>query len=567
MHHLTLVQWSVIGISAVTNLFFIEEIASGQTTAPLLARKYTTQAKEVQSLMGAPYRALSDGRIILGGTVGIAGSHQVAGIDWLACVNRDGRVLWSVRADEQPDAASLFPLTSDGDSIWSGGLRKDGIFRFARFNAVSLKKEASIQLTFPSPSHSAPCLQLHSFAEKRADLQVSLVQGSGNSIRVALLSSEMRVIFDKSYTFTFLKGDKSLGEPGNGYLIRLPEKTGYYLCLRHSIPVGGRHGVGILRLTNDGAIKWANGYPVSNSEFETETHIGADGAILLNLSNIAGVKNGPLVKVAPDGIISWAQSYPGLEGVSVANSNFAWTPHRFVEPYLYAWAGQLVSVKLFTQLLGLNYSTGEIEKQVKFTTPGGGFYMEKSSDSIYVALLDMNFHSSKGFLVRLGHDLNIRSACAVRNVEFHWPAICALSPGKLLASYSYPTQKTLVIQEVDDNLENENICGILQKADLAVTKSNFQARPIPMTVLPLRARYNPLDRQQWQSRRHVVLLRLQCRWEACPREEVLACSQLLRELSRRSKRLQKNKMSSELICDSYRFPERDRGRRDPVCQG
>lgn len=483
--HRKLVLRSVLGISAVSNLFFVAELASGQTTEPFLARKYITQAKEVQSILGSAYRSLADGRILLGGDVGIAGSHQLAGIDWLACLNQGGGVLWSVRADEEPDAVSLFPLTSDGDSIWNGGLRKDGIFRFARFNAVSLKKEASIQMTFPSPSHSAPFLQLHSFTEGRADLQVSLMQGSGNSIRVALLSSEMRVIFDKSYSFTFLKGDKDLGGPGNGYLVRLPDKTGYYLCLRHSIRVGGRQGVGILRLTNDGAIKWANGYPVSNSEFETETHIGADGAILLNLSNIAGVKNSPLVKVAPDGTISWAQSYPGLDGVSVANASSPWVPHRFIEPYLYAWAGQLVSVKLYTQLLGLNYSTGQIEKQVRFTTPGGGFYMEESSDSIYVSLLDGNFHSSKGFLVRLGHDLNIRSACAVRNVEFHWPAICALSPGKLLASYSYPTQKTVVIQAVDDNLEGGNSCGILQKADLAVSKSNFQARSIPMTAVPL----------------------------------------------------------------------------------
>lgn len=481
-----LVPLSVIGVAV--SLLVLADVASAQTNEPNLAHIYLTQAKEINGLSGAAYGALADGRIILGGGLDIAARHQLPGVNWLACLKPDGDVLWAVRAEEEPDAASLFPLRTDGASVWSGGLRKDGSFRFARFNALTLQKEASIQLTFASAQHSSPCLQLHSPITGDFDLQVSLVQGSGSSIRVALVSREMRLIFDKTYTFSFLKGDSHLAEAGNGYLIRLPDKTGYYLCLRHSISAGGRQGVAIMRLQNDGAVKWANSYPISPAEFEVEPHIGSDGAILLGLSNVDGVKDSPLIKIATDGTVSWAQSYPGLEGVSVANAHFAWTPHRFSEPYLYATSGQLKSAKLFTYLLGLNYSTGQIEKQVKLNSPGTGLYVERSSDSLYVSLLDMKYGNrggSQGSLVRLGLDLNFRSVCALRDVEFHWPELCALSAGRLLVSYGYHAKNILAIQTVDENLESANGCEMLQKAKISLTKTNFQARPITINAAPL----------------------------------------------------------------------------------
>jgi hypothetical protein len=476
------VRLSAVGILAASISLFSAVSADAQ------AGKYIAQEKELKTLGGGVRGTTKDGRVILEGDFDLAASHQRPGIAWLACAAPDGHVLWSARAPSEPEAASLFPLTTDGDSIWAGGLRMDGIFRFARFNARSLKKEASIQLTFAPPAHSSPCLQLHSDTEENFDLQVSLVQSSGNSIRAALLSREMRLVFDKTYTFTFVKNDKRFAEPGNGYLIRLPDKSGYYLCLRNSISVQGRQAVVIVRLDNDGAIKWANSYPVANSDFEVEPHMGNDGAILLDLSNLPNVKDGPLVKIAPDGSVSWAQTYPRLQGVSVANANFAWTPDRFTEPYLYATGGQLVSTKLFTYLLGLSYSTGEIEKQIKFNSPGAGLYVEKTRDSIYVSLLDMNYAKrggSQGFLARFDFDLNFRAGCAVRNTEFHWPELCTLPSGKLLVSYSYHEQKTLVAEAVDENVEGTNACGILQKANLSVIKINFQARPIRITTAPL----------------------------------------------------------------------------------
>jgi hypothetical protein len=148
----------------------------------------------------------------------------------------------------------------------------------------------------------------------------------------------------------------------------------------------------------------------------------------------------------------------------------------------------VTSSKLFDYLLGLNYSNGQIEKQVKFNSPGGALYVEKSTDSVYVSLWDGTYGNrggSHGSLIRLGFDLNFRAACALRNVEFHWPELCALSAGRLLVSYGYHAKNALLIQTVDENLESANGCEMLQKAEISLTKTNFQARPIAINAVPL----------------------------------------------------------------------------------
>lgn len=479
----------VITFTALS-LFFVHS-ANSQSEQPAVARKYIATGKEIKTLHGNADRVTANGRIILEGDVDLPASHQPEGVAWMACLSPDGQLLWSARAPAEPEAASLFPLTTDGDSIWTGGLRKSGIFRLARFEAKTLHKENSVQLVFAPATHSSPCLQLHSGRDADFDLQVSVVQPNGNSIRVALLSRDLRLLFDKIYTFSSVRNDEHFGQPGNAYLIRLPDRSGYYLCLRHPISAEGHSdlGIGILRLDNSGSIKWANTYSVGYSEFEVEPHLANDGAILAKFLTAPNGKDSLMLKVAPDGAVKWAQSFPGLQGLGIANASFGWVPYRFTEPYLFATAGELVSTKFFSILLALNYGTGQIEKQIRFTSPGAAFYTEKTNDSLYVTqlqpALSLRSGSSQAALFRFDLDLNFRAARAIRNAEPHWPLLRALPSSKLLFSYSYHAEKTLVVESVDENLDGTNACGVLQKADFSFTKTNFQSRPIEVTPIPL----------------------------------------------------------------------------------
>ena len=495
--------------------------ASSQSEQPAVAHKYIATDKEIKTLHGNAYCTTANGRIILEGDVDLPASHQLPGVSlagsqsktshnrrhalelfrrtaslsqplaWMACIQPDGQLDWSVRAPDEPDAASLFPIRTDGDSIWTGGLRKDGIFRFAKFEAKTLHKENSVQLIFAPPAHSSPCLQLHSETDPEFDLQISLVQPAGNSIRVALLSRDLRLVFDRVYTFSSAKNNKTFAEPGNAYLIRLPDRNGYYLCLRHPISADEHSGpgIGIIRLDNSGMLKWANTYAIGSSEFEVEPHMATDGAILVQFLTAPNGKDSLMLKVAPDGTVNWAQSFPGLQGLGIANASFGWVPYRFTEPHLFATASQLVSAKLFSFLLALNYATGEIEKQIRFTSPGGAFYTEKTNDSLYITLLQpalsLRPGSSQAALFRFDVDLNLHAARAIRNAEPHWPLLRALPSGKLLFSYSYHAAKTLVVETVDENLDGANACGVLQKANYSVTKSNFVDRPVDIARSPL----------------------------------------------------------------------------------
>jgi hypothetical protein len=474
----------------VASLLLSAGVAFAQNN-PVLAYRFVAQGKEIKTLHGDVARTTADGRIILEGDVDIPGKHQLPDIAWLACVSPDGHLLWSARAPAEPEAASLFPLTTDGDSIWAGGLRKDGIFRFAKFEAQSLHKENSVQLVFAPATYSSPCLQLHSERDADFDLQVSLVQPNGNSIRVALVSRDLRLRFDKRYTFGFIREDKPGNALAGAYLIRLADRSGFYFCLQHPLPGEGASsaGVGVIRLDNSGVIKWANRYAIGFSQFEAHPYMTTDGALIVGFLTAPNGKDSMLIKIAPDGAVKWAQSFPGLGAVSVANASFGSTAYRFIQPHLFATAGQVVSTKLFSILLALNYTTGEIEKQVKLNSPGGAFYTEKTNDSLYVTLLNpalsLRPGSSQAALLRFDFDLNLRAARSIRNAEPHWPLLHALSSGKLLFSYSYHAAKTSVVETVDENLDGANACGLLEKVNLPVAKTNFEARPIKVEAMPL----------------------------------------------------------------------------------
>src|SRR5947209_879144 len=99
-----------------------------------LAQRYTVTAKDVKVLRSAQAgERLDDGRVILGGGAILPTTDEWQGVDWLACAGSDGHILWSARAEPQFDHASLFPLTTDGNSIWQTGVRKNGSFEVARF--------------------------------------------------------------------------------------------------------------------------------------------------------------------------------------------------------------------------------------------------------------------------------------------------------------------------------------------------------------------------------------------------------------------------------------------------
>jgi hypothetical protein len=195
-----------------------------------------------------------------------------------------------------------------------------------------------------------------------------------------------------------------------------------------------------------------------------------------------------MLKIAPDGTVAWARSFLNLENVSIANANFAWTPYRFTEPYLYAMASQGAAGKLFSILFALDYANGEVKRQVKFTSPGVALYTDKANDSLYLSLLDINDASrasSQGFLLRLDFDLNVRAARSIRNAEVHWPQLHVQPSGRAVCSYSYRQGKMLVAEGLDANLEGANACEILPKAELSVTKADFQSRSVQVTPTPL----------------------------------------------------------------------------------
>lgn len=181
-----------VAIIATAILLLSVQSAVPQNGQPEVAHKYIAIGKEIKSLHGSGQRsALKGDRIILGGDVTLPTSKPYQGEAWIACTGPDGHSLWSARAQEQPDRVSLFPLTTDGDSIWNGGLLKSGIFRLAKFDARSLRKQASVQIAFEPTTNSAPYIQLHSETEPEFDLQVSVVQAVGDSVRVALFSSDL----------------------------------------------------------------------------------------------------------------------------------------------------------------------------------------------------------------------------------------------------------------------------------------------------------------------------------------------------------------------------------------
>lgn len=459
-----------------------------------LASKFVAVGRETKSLSGYAQKRTKDGRIIIGGDVILPTSKPYEGVAWQACVNSEGRVLWSARAEEQRDAASLFLLTSDGDSIWQTGVFKNGVFRAAKFEAQSLRREASVEMAFEPITTPGGYVAFQSETDPEFDLQVSMVQSLRDSIHVALFSRDLRLILDKLYSIPLGSTSETSKALAGGYVTRLPDKSGYYLFLRNPVRADAKSspGIGVVRLDNNGMVKWANSYVIGLPEFEAGPHVAADGSILIQLGeNLLRGTRSWLIRIGPDGTANWGVTIEG-EGLTVAvtDFNFSSFPYRFTEPYLFANGVQVVGSKAFSTLFAIDYGTGRIEKQVKFGPkfPGVFGFIEKTSDSLYVSFLNSIMRDPRAAdvaLLRFDFDLNLRAARSIRNGEPHFPILDALSTGKLLFSYSYNARKTLITETVDENFNGTSSCEVLQKADFSFTKSNFEAKPINVATTPL----------------------------------------------------------------------------------
>ncbi|MGI8956816.1 MAG: hypothetical protein ACR2II_07870 [Chthoniobacterales bacterium] len=410
----------------------------------------------------------------------------------MACINPDGSVLWSVRAPEEPDAGSLFPLTTDGNSVWLGGLRKDGTFRVGKFDPLTLRKKESIQFAAAPSTRNMPCVQWHSDAGKDFDLQISLVQSDRNSVHVFLISGDLQLLWDKTYTFPFIDEEQGSLILDSAYLTRLADHSGYYLFLRRPLraTTASVSGVAIVRLNNDGKVKWANSYAIGYSDFEVEPHFAADGAIIFNAGYVPNAKAGLLVKVDKEGEVKWATSIAGLQSLGVHNASSGWAPLQFTRPYLMAYGGNYLSGKPTSYLLALNYQTGDIERQVRVNGDGSPIYAEESDSSFYVSFLkpgpSLRSGDSRASLIRLDFDLNVKAACNITGAEPHWPIFRALPSRDFLLSYSYSDRKTVVLEKTNEAFESTSNCGVLQKETVSVTRTNFKSQPseVQITKLP-----------------------------------------------------------------------------------
>jgi hypothetical protein len=476
-----------VGLLLLFQLVLATSASSFAEDKPSLAHRFVAIGKEVKSLSGLGSEETKDGRIILGGDVKLPNTHLYEGVRWLACADSLGKVVWSARAEEQAEGASPFLLRTDGDSIWQVGVLRNGLFRAAKFEAKSLRKEASVRVDFDPITTPAAYVGFQIGRGSAPDVQISMVQPVHDAIRLALFSSDLRVIFDKLYTMPVGSAADAAKTLASAYAIRLPDGSGYYLFLRHPLrpTAEAKPGICIICLGNDGAVKWANSYAIGYDKFEVAPHIGPDGAILMTPWGIASNGHSILIKIAPDGNLAWATNTQGL-CVNLADFSGATRSYSYTQPYLYLGGHENGSSKLSSVLLAVNYENGKIEKQTKFTVSGAAAYTEKTADSVYVTFMGQpGSRQANSALLVFDPELNFRAARTVRSAELGSPLLDALSSGQLLFSYSFSARKTILAETIDKGLESAKSCDVLQKASFSFSKSSYEAKPINVVATPL----------------------------------------------------------------------------------
>jgi hypothetical protein len=471
---------------AVVTLLFSGSSAISQN-GPALAHKFIAGGTGVKSLDGYVLRVTKDDRIILGGNVELPKSERYNGSRWRGCADATGKVLWATNFPVGTDGPRS-RLETDGDRIWASIMTKGGLFQLAKFETPSLQKNTSMQMTFETTSLAF--VSMHSETDRDFDLQTSIVQTIGNSIRVALFSRDLRLVIDKLYSIPSDGGTPFNADAGS--FTRLPDRTGYYIFLRYVVPDESKPvgRIGVIRLDNAGAIKWASGYILDFSDTGIEPQVADDGSILITPVLNYNSRRGHLVKIGSDGAVNWAIVTEGI-GISLPDHNHPSEPYRFSEPYLLACGGQTGSKGQPTStILGINYQTGRIEHQLKFgpNTPGVIVFRAKDTKSFYVYLLDMSnsfrsiYHCA---LLRFDFDFNLLAARRFPKGEPDFAPVHILSSGARLVSFNHPKERMLIAQTVSDNLEGANRCGLWEKEAFSFMPSNFQARPVIVPTAPL----------------------------------------------------------------------------------
>jgi hypothetical protein len=478
---LSSVSMAVLGLAAASAL------AQKQTSD--FAYKYVAADSDVTALEGwAIKTAASRGRIIFGGTMELRKNKPYSGPRWRACSDENGKIEWAARLPEDIQASDS-RVETNGDEIWASAIAKSGVFQLARFEAKSLQKEASAQLTFDPTSLAF--VAMHSATDHDFDLQTSIVQTVGRSIRVALFSRDLHLVLDKIYSIPAdaiaEKFDASAGS-----FTRIPDRSGYHIFLRYELPSESKPPgrIGIIRLDNAGAVKWANTYSLEFSDSGIEPQVADDGSILVTPVVDASAPQGHVVKIGSDGSVNWGITIKGVS-INLGDNNHPTVPYHFSEPLLLAHGMQMdTRARLSQWLFGINYQTGKIERQMGFhdPSPGAFVFMEKGPKSFYVSAMNVTNNLKEECscsLLQFDYDFNLRAARHIRKGAPVFTPFRLLPSGKGLLSFPYRKERTFFAEAVDENLEGVDACQLVDKATFTSIKSNYVARSIPVPNTPL----------------------------------------------------------------------------------
>jgi hypothetical protein len=460
-----------------------------QTPRADFACKYIANGNDIKTLKGGLVRVLPDGRMVLGGFLDVAGSRN--SVQWIASTAANGTVLWAARAEGRPDRFSDAPCESDGDSIWHAGLFKNGALRLARYDAKTLRKQASLEMPFEPGAGFDGSVLFHRPENADFDLEISILQPVRDSLRIALFARDFRNLFDKVYQIPIHPPEALPQAFQDAFVTRLVDRSGYYVFPRHPIRPNAQAspGVGVIRVGNDGTIKWANSYAFGYSHFSVEPRTTDDGSILVtHIPPGLPSKGCLMIKIRPDGALSWATTVEGIGG-GFGHNTAGWVPYRFTKPYLLARVFPPNESNYYSVLLGLNYETGKLEKQVKIGTPGLTEFVGQTADCFYAAFFTMPlnllhpvYHAA---VLKFDYDMKLLAARRVREGGPNSPVFHLVSPGTGFISYNYDSKRSLIVESTNPNLESPDPCRWLDKDSFTIPISKLRQRPLEVTTTAL----------------------------------------------------------------------------------
>ena len=460
-----------------------------QTPRADFACKYIANGSDIKTLKGGLEQVLPDGRMILGGFLDLAGSRK--SVQWSACAAADGRVLWAARAEGRPDRISDSPCASNGDSIWHAGLFKSGALRLARFDAKTLRKQASLEMPFEPGIGFDESVLFHRPDNGDFDLEISVLQPVRDSVRVAWFSPDFHILFDKVYQIPIYPPEALAQAFQDAFVTRLADRSGYYVFPRQPVRPNAQAspGVGVIRLGNDGTVKWANSYAFGYSDFNLEPRITDDGSVLVTHFPPGLPSKGCLmIKIGPDGQLNWATGVEGIGG-GFGHNTAGWVPYRFSKPYLLASVFSPSERNYYSVLLGLNYETGKLEKQVKISAPGIIQFVGQGENSFYAAFFTMPlnlmhpvYHAA---VLKFGYDMKLLAARRFREGGPNSPVFRFVSPGTGFISYNYESKRSFVVESTNANLESPDPCRWLDKESLTAPDSKLRQHPLQVKIIAL----------------------------------------------------------------------------------